>query len=444
MSALVEAVRAALRASGRRPAVAAHDAWGASGLELALPETALLCLQRSGVVDVLRSRGVDVFCLSEEAGPDAVAGASTLELLQHEATRAWCAARPPLALLAFKPTERLQAAAAGLGATLVAGAPAAARAAENKLAFVDLAQAAGVPTPRWEVVPREAVDLERLGGEWGLPLVVQGPRGNAGQRTWPVRDGRDLERLLALEPAPRLRVAEWVEGMPFTATALSAPGAAGAAIPPCRQVTSVTWLTPEPLGSCGNAWGEPRLRAVEADVARQVAALADELARRGYEGVFGVDFVLGPGGPVVIEVNPRMVASLPVATQLEVLAGRPPLLLHALAAGLGLVAPPAAQGEPMPDGSQLIVHELARRPGPAPGLASGVYRLDPAGPRRARDGAWLTDLQAGDEALLVTRSPGEAVSPGREFARVYLRSAAAENTPGVRALVDALRAADAA
>jgi hypothetical protein len=420
----------------------AHDIWGASGLEVVLPETVLLCLQRSDAIDVLRDRGIEVFCLAEQVGPEAVAGGSSLDVLAHPATRAFCDGVGPLALMAFKPTERLVTEAAALGAQLIGADPAAARAAENKLAFIELARAAGVRTPRWDSVDRDRISYDELTATFGSPLVLQGPRGNAGQRTWRVASEADLTRALAEEEAVRVRVAEWVEGLPFTATALAgAGGSLPARIEPCRQVTGVDWLTPEPLGSCGNAWPEPRLQGFAVEVDGVLSALARELANRGYDGVFGVDFVLGSDGPLVIEVNPRMVASLPLATQMEGACGRGPLVLRQLIAALGGDIPAPPHEPALPEAAQLIVHDLDGRQVTAPNMAPGVYRLGESEPVRLRDGTWFSDLTAPDEALLLTRSAGESVSPGREFARVYLRQAAAERTPGVRGLVDALRQA---
>ena len=440
VTAAVEVARSLLRAAGRRPAVVGHDLWGASGLEVVLPETVLLCLQRCDAIDVLRARGIEVFCLCEHVDPAQLAGGSSLDLLGHPATQAYCGGVPPLAILAFKPTERLSAEAAALGAEVLGGDPAAARAAENKLAFMEMARAAGVPTPRWGEVAREAAGFEALASAWGTPFVLQGPRGNAGQRTWLVESAAQLEAALEAESAQRLRVAEWVPGLPFTATGLAGEGGALLGrIEACRQVTGVDWLTPQRLGSCGNAWPEPALAPVTGAVDAALAALAGGLAKGGYAGLFGADFLLGPDGPVVIEVNPRMVASLAFATQLEAEAGRTPLLLRHLIAGLGGVAPDEAEPAP-PAGSQLIVHELEGRDGVADGFASGVYRLGQAQLARLRDGAWLTDIQAPDEVLVLTRSAGEPVSGGREFARLYLRGGEAETAPGVRQLVAALRA----
>jgi len=92
---VVARVREALAASAggpRRPAVVAHDIWLASGLETVLPETVLMCVQRSSAIDVLRDRGIEVFCLSEHVPAVGVEGKSSADRLIAD----WNRARPEL------------------------------------------------------------------------------------------------------------------------------------------------------------------------------------------------------------------------------------------------------------------------------------------------------------------------------------------------------------
>lgn len=355
--------------------------------------------------------------------------------------------------MTFKPSERFAEAVRKTSGVLVAGRGSrqltAARSFENKLHFVEVARRIGLPTPRWEVVEGADIDdYPALAKRFGERIVVQGPRGNAGQRTWVVSSQDELGEVRRQERGRSLRLSEFVEGLPFTVNAVAYREGLLSWEEPSRQVTGVPWLTPMKLGSCGNAWGTPELEPHLAAVGQALGALAAELGRAGFSGVFGVDFVLGPGGPVVIETNPRMVASLPVSTQLALAAGRVPLLLEHLILGLGTtearLVGPSLVGLPgtaaLPPTSQVIVHRLDSDARPRRAMSSGVYRIvGGREPELRRPGVWLSDIEAADEALLLVREPGEPVTAGKEFARVYLRGAAAEDTPGLRELVDALR-----
>jgi hypothetical protein len=278
----------------------------------------------------------------------------------------------------------------------------------------------------------------------GKNLVVQGARGNAGQRTWMVHSDTEWDRVVGAEAGGPLRVAEYVPGEPYTAT-----GLAEAVTPdwrrwvePCRQITAVEWLTPMALGSCGNAWGDAAIGGARDDTLDAMRLVGGALEAAGYAGMFGVDFVLGAEGPVVIEANPRMVASLPLATQLEAANGRTPVMLQFLIAGLDrpeLLARVEAADPALPRASQLIVHRLAGD-GERPEVRSGVYRLQVnAAPEFLRPGAWWSDLAADEEALVLVREAAEPVTDGREFARIYFHGAEGERRTGIREAVEMLR-----
>jgi hypothetical protein len=444
-AAAVTAARGAL--GGARPAVAAHDPWWALGLELLLPETVLFCVQRTGAVDILRRRGVEVFCLAEHVRDQRLAFRSAVDIFLHPAAQRFGAGLGAFTVIAIRPNARLTTAIEGAGGTALGSAPSldTGRRFENKLAFVQIAREAGVPTPRWEVVAADdAGDYDQLSGRLGPRLVVQAPRGNAGQRTWLVDDQASLDAVRATEASRSWRIAEMVEGLPYTANGTAGPGSAVVPAEASRQVTGVDWLTPMALGSSGNAYGEPLLVAHADATSEAVAALGSALVDAGYAGMFGVDFVLGPDGPVVIETNPRLVASVPLASQLEIAAGRIPSLLSHLLAGLDATpAPvPGGAGAPLGQASQVMVRRLPHDPESRPEMGTGVYRLAPGQPPEyLREGVYLDELTAADEALVLVREAAEPVSPGKEFARVFVRGAAAENHPGMREAVDALRGA---
>ena len=440
---------------GARPAVVAHEAWWAYGLDLLLPETVLLCAQRCSIIDLLRGRGTEVFCLSEHVAPEEAAAASAVDIFSHPAAVEWCRRLGPLAVIATKPSERLASVVAEAGGRMLTplDSLAAARRFENKVAFVEIAARAGLPVPRWQVLsPDDATPYAGLARDLGPRLVVQAARGNAGQRTWIVEDEASLGRVREAEAGHPLRVAEMVEGVPATSTAVAAPAGEGPSsvdlIEMCRQLTGVDWLTPMPLGSCGNVFGDPALAAHQSAAAAASTALATELAAAGYRGLFGVDFVVGQEGPVVIETNPRLVASLTLATQLEVEAGRVPLILRHLLAVTGVAAEVVGRGDdlaaptPLRPAFQVIVRRLPTDPARRPALLSGVYRLGDGGPPVfLREGAHLTDLAADDEALVLVREPQEPVHGAKEFARVLVRGSRGESHPGLRETVAALRGA---
>jgi hypothetical protein len=333
----------------------------------------------------------------------------------------------PAALVVFKSSHALEARAAERGWRLLAAPAHLARRWENKVAFLERARALGLPLPPACTVAGEPGAYDALARTLGPDLVVQAPHGYGGARTIAVADAAAFDTAVARLRAPRLRVATQVAGRPVTVNAcVTSRGIAATA--PFVQITGEPLLTPHRLGSCGNDWSAAPPDGAAAALSL-VRVLGDALAGEGYRGVFGVDLVLtAEGSPVVIEVNPRLVASIALHAQLEAARGRLPLLARHIVAHLEPGADGAALDahEAPLAGSQLILHNLekvARRV--SSGARSGVYRWDEAAEvlSFARPAARLAD--AGDGEVLVLVAPEDRpVRAGAEAGRIQRRTGA--------------------
>ncbi len=162
------------------------------------------------------------------------------------------------------------------------------------------------------------------------------------------------------------------------------------------------------------------------------AAVADRvggaLAAGGYRGVFGLDFVLGEDGELyVIEVNPRLVASIALYAQLELAAGRLPLLARHVLAFLAPDlddAPLDAHWAPV-DCAQVILHNLGGHTARVEGnLRSGLLAdvSGHGGPAVRMEAAHVSAAGTGD-VLLLAPGRGRVVGAGQELARLQGRGA---------------------
>jgi hypothetical protein len=147
------------------------------------------------------------------------------------------------------------------------------------------------------------------------------------------------------------------------------------------------------------------------------------MAGHGFRGIFGVDLVRDDSGrPHVIEVNPRLVASIAMHTQLEMSAGRLPLLARHLLAFLAPnqdEAPLEPHGEPL-EGAQLIAYHTG---GPARVSAetrTGIVRVPKRDEEAAflRPGVHVSDVRESTEALVLGPAAERRLSSGSEWLRV--------------------------
>lgn len=260
----------------------------------------------------------------------------------------------PSLILAFKPQRRVEELAEAAGCTLALAPASLAGWIENKLNLPALAAEAGVRCPESAVVLTDGRSLN--GAPLPPPFVVQAPRGFAGRKTWLVRDEADWQAAAAGRPR-RIKITRWIEGVPGTTNAIVDATGNVLRTAPIVQVTGDPDLTPFPLGSCGNdfTWrAVPHPGAGPGDLA---AAIGRALSARGYRGHFGIDWVLGPAGLFLIEVNARPTASFALYAAWE------PALLDAHLDALAGSRVADRELPPLP-GGQLLVRGLVDASGP--------------------------------------------------------------------------------
>lgn len=429
------------------------------GLEGLLPAYRVASGADSPSAALLRQGGRDVLTLAS-------AGNSSLALLDRPEFERWLDAPPGARfsgtkpgdaaalrrpLLVFKSSYALEGRAAALGLQLLAADSGLARRWENKVAFRAIAERLGLPQPEGQVfdpAERTFAELER---RLGSPFVLQAPHGYGGAKTWAIASAADYTLATEDLRARELKATALIDGIPLTLTAcVTARGVAVSR--PFYQVTGETGLTRHRLGSCGNDW--QALEASSLDLASGMA-LADRvgraLAREGYRGIFGLDLVSesGTGRMLVIEVNPRLVASISLHAQLERLAGRLPLLARHLLAQLDPELDAAdldMHAGPL-EGGQVILHNLddaARSVGAA--LETGVYRLTAEGELQfQRPALGVEALRDPAEFLVLAPETGREVASGQAWTRIQRRDGVCDANRELEAsVVEAIHALDQA
>ena len=364
-----------------------HDPWLALCLASALPGVPVATFGRARERERFGRLGVEPILVPPPAE------LSTRALLDDPAVAAAIDSEPTL-LISFKPSRRIEQAAAALGARFALAPAALSGPLENKLAFAALALEAGVPVPA-QASGKASGPLSELLPGLRRPLVAQSPRSHAGKRTFAIDSEADWQALCAALPGRPLRVSERIEGRPGTLHAVVDADGSVLVSAPIVQVTGTPWLTPYALGSCGNdfTWRPSPVPEVAA-LAEAVGAV---IARRGYRGYFGLDFVVGPDGPVLIEINPRLTASF------ALYAARAPDLLHA---HLEAVEGRRVQARRLPPvaGGQLIAHDLTERANVPLAVGSDTLAGDLAG-----------------DAVATWEHPGEVVTAGYTRGRAVTR-----------------------
>lgn len=427
----------------------------ALGLDLILPNFAVVCGDDASIVDDLANRGVPVFCLARQKNLASLSRNSN-EILAQPEVQEFIHDLAPASVIVFKNSAGIQQICQEQGWRLFASEALTARKFENKLQFPKILEALGLAhPPRLE---RRAGDLtlEGIHREIGLPAVLQYAKGFSGRETYFISSQAELEVAQAGNENRTAKVTAFIHGPTLTVNACVTPF--GILVSdPFLQITGLPNLTRFRLGSCGQDWA---FRAASEEALAQIreasTRIGEYFCQQGYRGIFGLDFVVDEarGALYVIETNPRLVASIPVFTDLQLAAGELPLLLWHLQAfgwegvpGVEFSQESYARAEqelrgPRP-GAQLILHNLENYDQVVSGeLEAGVYALEGEALRLVRPGTHLLNGPSQGEALVLPAAKGQVVHPGIECARVQFPQSVLAGvdqlTPAAEALCEAV------
>ncbi|MGE0128761.1 MAG: hypothetical protein AB7U82_11835 [Blastocatellales bacterium] len=276
-------------------------------------------------------------------------------------------------------------------------------------------QSLNIPLVACRQMPFRKLEAEIGRSRPEAPLVVKNPFSNSGAGVYLVHGPEDLSQISdeAKTGEFELLVEPFVDSYSLNVNAVAS--AHGTIIAPVSlQIIGADSCCSNPFGYCGNDFASVSLapEAVRQACYDITDRLGEVMARRGYRGVFGVDFLTDSAGVVhPVEFNARFQNSTTLIDALLIEAGRPTIAeLHVLAcldaeedlrqrAGL-LCEPPVA--------SQVIVHN--RRDAPfvkiAGAVREGVYRWDDASRELEyrRDALSIREC-SGDEILIGSSLP---------------------------------------
>ena len=362
------------------------DPHHAIGLDQLVQGLAILCVDDAPALSDLERGGVDILALQRIYSDDPLSRSSRA-ILENPRAIDWISrpdpgtedavkARPSLT---FKSSFAVENACKALTLNLLAAKSGLSRRWENKTAIGDLTSDLGISGIPSAVIEPATTSFEELRQILGGDLVLQSPHGYSGAKTLRVRSAEEFDSALETLRSRRLRASSFLSGPTLTLNAcVTAKGTAVGR--PFLQLTGLPSLTPHRLGSCGNDWVAGEAYSEAFPSCKSIAErIGGALARAGFMGVFGLDLLVDSTSEVrLIEVNPRLVASISMYTQLELSAGRVPLLARHLMAFLAPELDDVSLDEhwgPL-SGGQLIVHDLTGEDRiVSKGMRSGQYEL---------------------------------------------------------------------
>ena len=299
------------------------------GLEKEIEDYHIICSQNSDVVDYLKKEKISVLCIDDEIIKNSgklLENRRVLDYIKKESKG------KRANIVTFKPSPKISKICVENNFRYLGNDWKLNRKFENKIEFIDITQNLKIPNAKSKVVKLQKNSKNILNMLKKSQLVFQLPRGFSGNSTFLIKNKKDLQGIIEKYEGREFKVSNYLKGDTYTINACA--GKFGIAVSqPIFQITGLTDYNKNRLGTSGNdySYGEGLSDVEKKKVFEYTKKIGKYLAQSGYQGIFGLDFVINKDNVDLIETNPRFVGSIPVFTKLQLQKGEIPFfLLHLL------------------------------------------------------------------------------------------------------------------
>lgn len=207
---------------------------------------------------------------------------------------------------------------------------------ENKVKFRRILEKIGIKVPPGKIVPisflanRKLRDLKK---EFGFPFVVQHPQKGGGKGTFFIKDQKSFntaKQFLRREKTEEFIITRFVKGpSPSMTGCVTRHGVISTR--PQYQICDEPLLNRNPGRGglfCGHDWSLPFSDKVLKQAKEAVDKIGKYFKKEGYKGIFGLDFILDAKEEAlyVVECNPRLLASFPALTMVQIANNELPII----------------------------------------------------------------------------------------------------------------------
>jgi len=307
---------------------------------------------------------------------------------------------------------------------------------QHKSALHRAACEIGLPNPNGRWVSPDSFSYPDLRHAYGDRFVLQRGLGSAGSGTYLVESRQAAETILRQWPDQQIYICPYLGDLSLNINA-AVIGRNVCVGFPNVQLSGVRELGTPWGGYCGNDYSA----AAEMDpalierVQEFTERLGGWLASQGFEGLFGVDFVIDEtnGLPFAVDLNPRSQGSTVVSTQAELQDGRLPLAAAELGYRCGLLTGSELRAridqfrKPL-RGAQLCLRSPSSAPHAIPSdVPPGIYRVEET-MEFSQPGIGLGECRSPEDWLLTCGVPRlkTLVQPGAWLVRLFSNDTVSE------------------
>lgn len=397
----------------------------AIGLEKNIRDYHVICSHKADILDYIEKEGIKVFCLNDDDIRNTgklLENKSILDYIKSESKG------KTSNIITFKPSPKIEKICNLYNFRNIGNDWRINRKFENKINFVEITNFLGIPNAQSEVVKVGDCGISEKYLKEGSKCVIQLPRGYSGNSTFLIENEENLRTLGEKYAGRMAKIAKFIEGDTYTINGCvgSEEVYVGKII---YQITGLTDFNGNRLGTSGNDYVFPTYLGERSkkEIFEITKTIGCGMKKEGYRGIFGLDFIVGKDGKAnLIEINPRLVGSIPVYTKLQLRNGEVPFLGIHIDSFLGGTAVKEVKQtfeawkiEKEFSASQLILRNVSKNPLIVEkALASGIYKVE-NDKLAFCEKAYAAERDLGDDQILLQcASSGSVINPDIEYANI--------------------------
>ena len=357
----------------------------AVGLENVIKNYCVICSQKSDAVDYFKKNKVSVLCLNDNKIKNSGKILFSKKVISYIKKQA---KNKKANIITFKPSPMIQKICAENSFNYLGNDWKLNRNLEDKIKFVEITKKLKIPN-----ADSKTIKLEKekcfLNFSKNKKFIIQLPRGFSGNSTFSIENKNDFDKILKKYKNRKVKLSKYLEGETYTINACVAENKILIS-KPIFQITGFSSYNRNSFGTCGNdyVYSEKLKKEQRKKIFDYTKKIGSYLKKIGYKGIFGLDFVVSGNDVNLIEINPRLIASIPVFTKLQMQDKQVPFLFLHISEFLTLSSSPLSERKKKINfeewdtknnfsASQLILRNTKNKPIKiTKSLASGIYEIE--------------------------------------------------------------------
>ena len=409
----------------------------AIGLEGVVKNYHIICSQKSDAVDYFKKNKAAVLCLNDDEVKNSGKILSNKKVIDYIRNKS---KNKKANIISFKPSLMIQKICAENNFNYLGNNWKLNRDLEDKIKFVEITKKIKIPNANSKIIKLEKNKCS-LNFSKNKKFIIQLPRGFSGNSTFLVESKNSFSKILKKYENRKVKLSKYIKGETYTINACVAERKILIS-KPIFQITGLSSYNKNNFGTCGNdyVYFQKLKKEQRKKVFNYTKKIGNYLKKLGYKGIFGLDFVVDGSNVNLIEINPRLVASIPFFTKSQIQDKQAPfLLLHILE----FLTPPLSGGEKKINfkdwdkdwdkensfnASQLILRNVKNKPIKIKkSLTSGIYKIkNNKLVLKERTYYATRDLNT-NEFLIQCMLKNSVISPDMEYANIQVGYGIMEN-----------------